>query len=567
MEVQSKKRWTNNYNGEMKSKCANSTPLSDKQYSKLVNRDRVLTSDLFGGDLKGPEDLQQPPSPSVAITIHTGEVKTEKKVKCLIKVVKAVEEETSDGSLDMPEAGAIRMKKKKKLNAKRKKNMVPDDPFDVHEQDITEVKRKPVWIDEEDEKIKVKDIMATMRKAPGSRGSRETSEKQYSLMLRDKYSQLIPGGTPEWADLDRKVDDAEDDEIGRMGRTTGDYLAKSSSAILPNYKLEYRKVTDLNHTSKQEGSIIKVVQFNKYLPVGLVAGKSNNTSGAASLFKVDGVDNHKIQSVKFPGFPITCGNFLDAKRFLVGSLSQSYFYVYDMEIGKETKYPCNFGQSKNTSTGAWTSKDCIVSPDEDQVVFFGKCGALYLYDPKTMTHVATLYAPGHVTSATFSDNGTKMYTYGDGGDVCVWDMVNRVCVHRFYDDGCVDGCSIAMKGNYLACGSSSGVVNVYDTSSLTSSTSPAPIKSLTRLTTAATSLAFNPSAEILATVTSYSNVHTKAIKLVHLPSFEYFQNFPFQHKGVYNPQVTSFSPHGGYLAIGTNKRTANLYRLYHYTSY
>lgn len=96
--------------------------------------------------------------------------------------------------------------------------------------------------------------------------------------------------------------------------------------------------------------------------------------------------------------------------------------------------------------------------------------------------------------------------------MCVWDMVNRACVHRFYDDGCIQGRSIALQGTYLACGSSSGVVNVYDTSSISSSTSPTPIKSLAKLTTAVTSLAFNPSAEILATASQ--NEETNNVKLV-----------------------------------------------------
>lgn len=59
-----------------------------------------------------------------------------------------------------------------------------------------------------------------MTKARGSRGSQETSEKPYTTMLRDKYSQSIGGGTPDWADLDCKLDDAQDDESARIKRVS-----------------------------------------------------------------------------------------------------------------------------------------------------------------------------------------------------------------------------------------------------------------------------------------------------------------------------------------------------------
>lgn len=70
-------------------------------------------------------------------------------------------------------------------------------------------------------------------------------------------------------------------------------------------------------------------------------------------FQVDGLKNSKIQSLKFPGFAISCGRFLDDKSFILGSGHQPCFYTYDMEVGKETKYPCNFTQNKRNT---WMAK-------------------------------------------------------------------------------------------------------------------------------------------------------------------------------------------------------------------
>lgn len=94
----------------------------------------------------------------------------------------------------------------------------------------------------------------------------------------------------------------------------------------------------------------------------------------------------------------------------------------------------------------------------------------------------------------------------------VWDMDSRMCVHRFYDDGCIDGTSITMSPNnqYLACGSSSGVVNIYDTANL-SVQAPKPVAILDKLVTAVSDLTFNSSSEVLAMA---SKVVDNSLKLV-----------------------------------------------------
>lgn len=76
----------------------------------------------------------------------------------------------------------------------------------------------------------------------------------------------------------------------------------------------------------------------------------------------------------------------------------------------------------------------------------------------------------------------------------------RSCVHHFVDDGCLYGTSIAAapNGQLLACGSNSGVVNLYDISTVAFKSTPQPLKILLNLTTSCTSLKFNPTSEILA---------------------------------------------------------------------
>ena len=57
-------------------------------------------------------------------------------------------------------------------------------------------------------------------------------------------------------------------------------------------------------------------------------------------------------------------------------------------------------------------------------------------------------------------------------------MNGRVCVHKFLDDGCIAGTSVAISPTqqYLACGSSSGIVNLYNTNQLENNSLPKPDK-------------------------------------------------------------------------------------------
>ncbi|XP_047489760.1 U3 small nucleolar RNA-associated protein 18 homolog [Penaeus chinensis] len=468
------------------------------------------------------------------------------------------------GDVDLPEVDTEvneeepRSIEQPKVDKKEKDSgLIPDDPYDLHLDDRKTAQKKPVWVDEDDDNIRVKDVMANMSKMRGKRGAREVSDERYENMLKEKF-ELAMGSTPEWAQLDRKIENDSDDE-GDFNRRTGNYISSEGPSRLPKTVLEYKMLSDLNRATYAEGAIIKGVEFNPVFQVALVAGFSK-TNGSATLFQVDGLHNHKIQNMKFPRFPIKCAKFFkDGRRFVVGSDLYGHFFVYDMEGGKEIKIPWNKSEDRRCM------KKFVISPDGELLLFFGSKSLIHIFDTKTLSHIDTLQASEEVTSATFNSSGTRMYTHGNGGDVLIWDINSRVCVQKFYDDGCIDGMSIALSPNnqYLACGSSSGIVNIYDTADLTKDT-PLPVKVLDKLVTSVTSLTFNASSELLAMGSDFKD---NAFKLVHFPSMTYFTNFPREGTNLARVQVAQFSPNGGYMAAGNNGGTVRLYRLKHYRSY
>ncbi|XP_037790960.1 U3 small nucleolar RNA-associated protein 18 homolog [Penaeus monodon] len=463
------------------------------------------------------------------------------------------------GDVDLPEVDAkVKEEEPRSINQLKgdRKKKDADDPYDHHD-DRKTAEKKPVWVDEDDDNIRVKDVMANMSKMRGKRGAREVSDERYENMLKEKF-ELAMGSTPEWAQLDRKIENDSDDE-GDFNRRTGNYISSEGPSRLPKSVLEYKMLSDLNRATYAEGAIIKGVEFNPIFQVALVAGFSK-TNGSATLFQVDGLHNHKIQTMKFPRFPIKCAKFFrDGRRFVVGSDLYGHFFVYDMEGGKEIKIPWNKSEDRRCM------KKFVISPDGELLFFFGSKSLIHIFDTKTLSHIDTLQASEEVTSATFNSSGTRMYTHGNGGDVLTWDINNRQCVQKFYDDGCIDGMSIALSPNnqYLACGSSSGIVNIYDTADLTKDT-PLPVKVLDKLVTSVTSLTFNTSSELLAMGSEFKE---NAFKLVHFPSMTYFTNFPREGTNLARVQVAQFSPNGGYIAAGNNGGTVRLYRLKHYGSY
>lgn len=120
------------------------------------------------------------------------------------------------------------------------------------------------------------------------------------------------------------------------------------------------------------------------------------------------------------------------------------------------------------------------------------------------------------------------------------------------------------ENDKIACGSYSGIVNVYDASCL-EKTHPVPLKTFKNLKSPVSGLCFNSTSEILAMA---SDSEQNAVKLAHVPSFSVFSNFPgFNYRDMKFPQEIAFSPNSGYFSVGSNQGRAMLYRLKHYENY
>ncbi len=104
-------------------------------------------------------------------------------------------------------------------------------------------------------------------------------------------------------------------------------------------------------------------------------------------------------------------------------------------------------------------------------------------------------ASAHAHYAHTTPPHAHIHTHIVSGDgkVYVWDMSTRDCVHSFTDEGCLTGTKLAVSPNsqYIACGSDSGVVNLYESEQCLRSGFPKPLRAVSNLTTSIDHLCFN----------------------------------------------------------------------------
>ncbi|GLH06317.1 U3 small nucleolar RNA-associated protein 18 homolog [Gryllus bimaculatus] len=482
--------------------------------------------------------------------------------------------------------------------------------------------KQPAWRDEEDSHLCIQEALRTQNrkqtiKFPGN------SADAYTGILQQQFNNIV--GTPKWAQLeDKEGDEDSTDSDDEILQHCGKFISKSSSA-LPRGVLSIKRVLDLNSNTRTEGPIISAVHFHPKSSVALVAGLSGIASiiqlhslEAPSLFldfvnmsievfhleseeeyvfvksvqnldhlnlicpvfsvfvvdnccwfgvvgirdQVDGEKNNKLHSVQFQRFPISTAKFtIDGNDFLVGSRELPYYYRYDMLEGRSLKV------QPQTVTPITNFKHFQLSPDGQFMAVAGRFGNIYLLCVRTGECIATLKMSGEVSVLAFNVDGSRLFSHGDSGMVYVWDMNSRSCLFQFYDDGCISGTALALSANgqYVATGSAQGVVNVYESSSLSKSKGkPTPAKIIYNLTTSITSLAFNASSEMLAIASHYKS---NAIRMAHFPSMTVFSNFPGFAYNVIRPNAMDFSLNSGYFSVANNNNTAFLFRLGHYGNF
>ncbi|XP_058108193.1 U3 small nucleolar RNA-associated protein 18 homolog [Magnolia sinica] len=421
------------------------------------------------------------------------------------------------------------------------------------------LERKPAWIDDEEERTKV-DIAKVnrLRKLRREEDESSISGTDYVSRLRAQHIKLNPG--TEWAQLGPKLggyrsDDESDDDDGVIDdddilRTSEDLVVKSRTKLLPGL-LEYSRLTDANAEDPSNGPI-NSVQFHRNAQLLLAAGLDKRLR----LFQIDGKRNTKIQSIFLEDCPIRKAAFVpDGSQVIIGG-RRKFFYSFDLVKARVDKIGPLTGRDEKSL------EVFEVSPDSNTIAFVGNEGYILLVSSKTKELIGTLKMNGTARSLAFADDGRQLLSSGGDGHVYHWDLRTRKCFHKAVDEGCISGSALctSLDSRLFAAGSSSGIVNIYNREEFLGGKRK-PIKTIDNLVTKIDGLKFNHDAQILAIT---SSMQKNSLKLVHVPSYNVFSNWPSSKHNLQHPRCLDFSPGSGFMAVGNAAGKVFLYKLHHY---
>lgn len=388
-----------------------------------------------------------------------------------------------------------------------------------------------VWYDSDDEQPIVEKI------------------KRSKEVLESKFERLV--GKPKWADLDNTPETDSDDDVLQ---TAGHIKSTAGRATLRKNMIQTKRLKDMNRTSYKEGPAITAIEFHPTSMVGLVTGYL----GVASLFSINGHENDKLHSLLLKNFKISCARFNCGGEEIIFGGNKNFFYNFNLMTTKSEQI--------YLPKEVTTMKIFEVSPDGKYIVVAGRFGEIYLLNSKTKESIAYFKQEHNVSKLTFSTDSKYIFSNSDDSEISIFDIRSSKMIHRFYDDGCIQGktISISPNGQLIATGNQQGVVNIYNYNDTLKSSTPQPLKRIFNLTTSISCIKFNPSSEILGI--SSAEIQN-ATKLVHFPSATVFSNFPGANPKLGETTMLNFSPNGKYLALGNRNKKVALYSLKHYANY
>ncbi|MED6216769.1 hypothetical protein PIB30_010797 [Stylosanthes scabra] len=414
---------------------------------------------------------------------------------------------------------------------------VYEEDADVSEEsddDRAALQRKPVWVDEEEEKATINITNVNrLRKLRKEEDEDLISGSEYVSRLRAQHVKLNPG--TDWAQIDsrsrtdRSSDDESDEEneaalnqgnrdVDDILRTNEDLVVRSSSKLLPGH-VECSKLVDANIQDPSNGPI-NSVQFHRNAQLLLATGLDRKLR----FFQIDGKRNTKIQSIFLEDCPIRKASFLPDGSQVILSGRRKFFYSFD-----------------------------LVKARVDKV------GPLVGREEKSLENFEM---NGTARSLAFTEDGQQLLSAGGDGQVYHWDLRTMTCIHKGVDEGCINSTALSTSpgGKLFAAGSDSGIVNIYNREEFLGGKRK-PIKTVENLTTKVDFMKFNHDSQILAIG---SNMKKSSLKLIHIPSYTVFSNWPPPNVSLSYPRCLDFSPGGGFMAVGNSAGKVLLYKLHHY---
>lgn len=450
-------------------------------------------------------------------------------------------------------------------------------PTKTDDDDEEEDNRKSAWHDSDDEKLSI-----SLASAPRLRKLRKTDAEdvvpglEYARRLRAQYKRIYP--VPDWAlppipqakkrkrsRADSSGDGSASDEdsspetsditisadpLKALLQSSQSYQRPDKSAIRVPSKLDIKRLRDANHQAPSS-SAIQTIAFHPTFPL-LVTGGYDRT---LRLFHIDGKLNTPASSLYLKSVPIENVEFHpDGRRVFIGG-KRKYFHIWDLESGSVEKISRSYGQEGMQSNMIMFS----LSKSGEYVALVGASGWVNLLSANTGQWLDAFKVTKGISDIAWHTND-DLTVANIGAELWKYSVSERRVVHRWTDDGGMNTTKIALGGlddRWLAVGSKSGIVNIYDLSQARTENSKAT-KVLKNITTAIHDLKFASDGQILAMT---SRAKKDVLKMVHLPSCTVYQNWPTQNTPLGKIGAIAFSPRSEMFAIGNEGGKATLWSI------
>jgi len=449
------------------------------------------------------------------------------------------------------------------------------------EDDTLRSRQPPAWEDSDDERA-----LVSLASVPRLRKLRRTevedvvNGKEYSRRLRKQFELLNPA--PEWAQhalkrpakkkrrLSEQIgssdEDVSDDGMDIDGELPSaaplsellqdaEALVRTSGPGVGKKRKLKPEVIDIQRQKDIPGvqpSAITSLSFHPKLPLLLSSGPSSTLylHQIASSPPAP-TPNPLLTSLHIRGSELTTTTFhpKDSRIFL--SARRRYFHVWNLTTGQVEKIARVYGQQHEQKT----MERFKLSPDGAYMALIGSTkkggGVINVLDATSLQWLTQvrIESRGGIAEFAWWRDSKGLCVAGKNGEVTEWNIEERRVVARWQDEGAVGTTTLALGGQHdlprssigtdrwIAIGSSSGIVNIYDRRVWLDSTrtasgideaqpvpvQPKPSRMLDHLTTPTSHLAFSHDGQILAMASKWKR---DAMRLVHLPSCTVYKNWP-----------------------------------------
>ncbi|KAK3329002.1 WD40-repeat-containing domain protein [Apodospora peruviana] len=467
-----------------------------------------------------------------------------------------------------------------------------------------------VWEDSDDERLTVSLAGATrLRKLRATEAEDLVSGAEYARRLRQQYLRLYP--VPSWA---KEATDAANKKDRRRRRSSAGSSSRGSAAsgsemdtsdeeeldpsALP-LEMFLRDAASFNGAGARKRRKLRPetidIQRTRDIPDSHKAAVSSLSfhptrpillsSCVSSIMYLHHIDptahptpNPLLTSVQVKSTDLRRSAFLGPESDeIIFSGRRRYFHSWNISTGLVKKVTQIQGHQREQRT----MEHFRLSPDGRHMALVSSDkkggGMVNIINVKTMQWVAQARPNGRggVSDMCWWSTGDGLTILGKDGQVTEWSIITRRTVGVWRDEGSIGGTVIALGGGgryagsgggpseiggdrWVAVGSNSGILNVYDRNELVVTADkgvvelkarPEPTRAFDQLTTAISVVAFSPDGQLLA----FGSVHKKdALRLVHLPSCTVYRNWPTDQTPLGRVTAVAFSEGSDILAVGND---------------